>query len=69
MMTSERGPDDGFVVAVRVRPANARELSNGAHRNVIKVLDANMICFDPKPNSSDEFANSARKKTRNFGAR
>ena len=35
-------------VAVRVRPENAAEEANGAHRNVVEIVDERMLVFDPK---------------------
>ena len=35
-------------MAVRVRPENSAEESNGAHRNVVEIVDERMLVFDPK---------------------
>ncbi len=60
--------EDNFIVAVRVRPMNARE-KEAQSKNVIRVIDGNVIFFDPKSDAGDDFMNSARKKKRNFGER
>ncbi|XP_043939286.1 kinesin-like protein KIF18A [Protopterus annectens] len=47
MKTPPREEDGNVSVVVRVRPPNQRE-REGNHRNVVQVVDSNMLVFDPE---------------------
>ncbi|ELU16371.1 hypothetical protein CAPTEDRAFT_227783 [Capitella teleta] len=55
-------------VVVRVRPENAQE-NAGAFRAVVRVMDENMLIFDPKEESSPEFFNNRRRRGRDITKR
>ena len=48
-------------VAVRVRPENERELTGGAYRNVIEIVDDKMLIFDPVDNGDSDFFFQGKK--------
>ena len=37
-----------------MRPENAAEEANGAHRNVVEIVDERMLVFDPKQVQGDK---------------
>lgn len=61
--------NESFVVAVRVRPPNSRELANDSHRDIVKICSSNVLCFDPRPDADDAWAHSAKKRPRQIAQR
>jgi hypothetical protein len=61
--------NESFVVAVRVRPPNSRELANDSHRDIVKICSPNVLCFDPRPDADDAWAHSAKKRPRQIAQR
>jgi ribosomal protein S20 len=68
-MSDPSASGEAFVVAVRVRPPNARELASEAHKEIVKIVDRNILCFDPRPDADDVFNHSARKRPRQIAQR
>ncbi|KAL3275699.1 hypothetical protein HHI36_020449 [Cryptolaemus montrouzieri] len=63
--TSSASPSANIRVVVRVRPPNVRE-SGDNQKVTIKVVDENLLIFDPKENSEPFFYHGVQQKTRDF---
>ena len=55
-------------VVVRVRPPNKGEL-NGCSRNVVEVMNDNVLVFDPKDECSPRFSKTGKFKHRDIRKR
>ena len=63
--TAAMGENSNIKVVVRVRPQNTKE-QEGNHRVVIRVLDDNMLVFDPKEEASPGFFHGKRRRGRDI---
>lgn len=55
-------------VVVRVRPENQRERDSG-FKNVVRVMDEQMLIFDPREEESPDFYRSRKRSHRNITKR
>ena len=52
-------------VIIRVRPENSREMG-GNFKTVVRVMDDNMLTFDPQEEGSPDFYHGRRRKMRDI---
>ncbi|WAR02744.1 KI18A-like protein [Mya arenaria] len=57
---SEESSKSNVKVVVRIRPQNVKEVE-GNYREVVQAVDENILIFDPKENSSNEYGGTSRK--------
>ena len=60
------GSTSNVRVTVRVRPENNREIEAASSRNVVQVLDSQVLIFDPKVESSPGFYQGRKRRGRDI---